>query len=278
MAAAPNGHIRSLDKAVDILELLAGAPRGLSLAEIARRLGFNTSTTHHLVATLRSRGILDQDPETRAYRLGYHLVSLINAFVSEADIYALGAGPTRELRDASGDTAYLTVLQERDAFVVFEAPGIHPVQTWRPRSPGQIVLHGNASGKTLLAHLPEEQRATLLAQMAMTRFTPHTITTREELEAELASIRAQGYALDREEWLLGLACVAAPIFDRNGVCVATSSVAYPAVQSERRDELIIRVVDTAAKISLTLGYVPDGHPVASRGHVREASVAATAIK
>lgn len=252
----PSGKIRSVDKAVDIIEMLAAEPRGLSVAVIAKALGFNASTTHHLVATLRRRGIIDQDPETRLYRLGYRLVSIVNEFVSEADIYAIGAGPIRELRDLSGDTAYLTVLQEREIFVVFEAPGQHPVQTRRPRPSGQTVLHGIASGKTLLAHLPEPQRATLLATMPLTRFTPNTIVTAHDLDTELAAVCAQGYALDREEWLVGLACVAAPVFDRHGACVATASVAYPAAQGERRDTLIHLVCDTAARISASLGYVP----------------------
>lgn len=252
----PSGQIRSVDKAVDIIEMLAAEPRGLSVAVIAKALGFNASTTHHLVATLRRRGIIDQDPETRLYRLGYRLVGIVNEFVSEADIYAIGAGPIRELRDLSGDTAYLTVLQEREIFVVFEAPGRHPVQTRRPRPSGVTVLHGIASGKTLLAYLPEPRRTTLIASMPLTRFTPNTITTPHELDRELAEICAQGYALDREEWLVGLTCVAAPIFDRHGACVATASVAYPAAQGERRDALIHMVCDTAGRISASLGYVP----------------------
>jgi DNA-binding IclR family transcriptional regulator len=268
LSETPSGQIRSLDKGMEIIELLAAEARGLSVAEIARQLGFNVSTTHHLVATLRRRGFLDQDPETRAYRLGYRLVSVVNEFVSEADIYAVGAGPIRELRDASGDTAYLTVLQERDIFVVFEATGGHPVQTRRPRPPGQIVLHSIASGKTLLAHLPDAQRRALIAEMPLMRFTPHTITTPHDLETELAAIRAQGYALDHEEWLMGLACVAAPVFDRHDVCVATASVAYPAVQTERREEVVQLVRETAARISASLGYLgraqrsPDAERVA----------------
>ena len=257
MTETPSGHVRSLDKAVDIIEMLAAEPRGLSVATIAKALGFNASTTHHLVATLRRRGIIDQDPETRLYRLGYRLVSLVNEFVSEADIYAIGAGPIRELRDASGDTSYLTVLQEREIFVVFEATGRHPVQTRRPRLPGQSTLHGIASGKTLLAHLPEERRNAIIHAGPLAKFTPHTITSPDELESELAAIREQGFTLDREEWLVGLACVAAPVFDRHGACVATASVAYPAVQAERREELIEQVKATAQRISASLGYIAE---------------------
>ena len=71
MTGTPSGHIRSLDKAVDIIEMLAAEPRGFSVAEIAKSLGFNASTTHHLVATLRRRGFLDQDPETRPIGLAF---------------------------------------------------------------------------------------------------------------------------------------------------------------------------------------------------------------
>jgi DNA-binding IclR family transcriptional regulator len=141
------------------------------------------------------------------------------------------------------------------------------VQTRRPRPPGQIVLHGIASGKTLLAYLPEEQRRALLAEMPLSRFTPNTITTLPELESELAAVRAQGYALDREEWLLGLACVAVPIFDRNGVCVATASVAYPAVQAERLEGLIRLVGDAADRISASLGYIQRGERATSTEQV-----------
>lgn len=263
MPEPPSGHVRSLDKAIDLIEALANESRGLSLAELAKRTGFNPSSAHHLVATLRRRGFVDQDPETRGYRLGYRLVSLVQEFVSESDIHSAGVGPIRELRDASGDTAFLTALQDREKFVVFEAAGHHPVQTSRPRLPSQTSLHSTASGKTLLAYLPSEQLAPLAATMPLTRFTPNTIASREELASELATIRRQGYALDREEWLVGLYGIAAPVFDRHGVCVATASVAFPAVQADRLDANIRLVAACAARISAALGHVPTASAAAT---------------
>jgi DNA-binding IclR family transcriptional regulator len=263
---APSGHVRSLDKAIDLLEALADESRGLSLAELAKRTGFNASTAHHLVATLRRRGFVDQDPETRAYRLGYRLVSLVHEFVTESDIYSAGAGPIRELRDASGDTAFLTVLQEREKYIVFEASGLHPMRTYRPRVPSQTALHATASGKTLLAYLPQEQFDPFVAELSLTKYTPHTIASRTDLMRELATIRRQGYALDREEWFVGLFGIAAPIFDRHGACVATASVAFPAIQEERRETNIRLVIACAAKISSALGYVASASP-ASDGAV-----------
>src|SRR5262249_10919517 len=156
------------------------------------------------------------DPQTKAYRLGYELVSLVNEFLADADVSALGIGPILELRDASGDTAYLTLLQGRELFVAFEARGVHPLQTRRPRLAGQTTLHSTASGKTLLAHLPPSESEAILGTMSLTRFTRNTISAPDGLRVELAAIRDQGYALDQEELLDGLACVAAPVFDRDG--------------------------------------------------------------
>jgi DNA-binding IclR family transcriptional regulator len=243
---------------MDVLEALAGESQGLGLGELASRLGFNESTAHHLVATLRHRGFLDQDPRTKAYRLGYRLVGLVNEFLADADVSALGIGPTQELRDASGDTAYLTLLQGRELFAAFEARGLHPIQTRRPRAPGQTFLHSSASGKTLLAYLPPHELEALLSTLPLTKYTANTIDMLDALLAELAMIRERGYTLDQEELLDGLACVAAPVFDREGRCVATASVAYPAIQSARREELVRLVTETATKISLSLGFVPDG--------------------
>ena len=243
---------------MDVLEALAGESQGLGLGELAKRLGFNESSAHHLVATLRHRGFLDQDPRTKAYRLGYRLVGLVNEFLSEADVSSLGIGPIQELRDSSGDTSYLTLLQGRELFVAFEARGLHPIQTRRPRAPGQTFLHSSASGKTLLAHLPLPEAEALLSTLPLTKYTANTIDTLDALLAELATVRERGYTLDQEELLDGLACVAAPVFDREGACVATASVAYPAIQSARRDDLVRLVTATATKISLSLGFVPEG--------------------
>jgi DNA-binding IclR family transcriptional regulator len=253
---SPSGHVRAVDKAMVLLEALAEESRGLSLAELAKRTGFNSSSAHHLLATFKRRGFVDQDPETRTYRLGYRLVSLVHEFVSESDVYSAGAGRIRELRDASGDTAFLTALQDQEKFVVFEAAGHHPVQTSRPRLSSQPSLHSTASGKTLLAFLPSEQLAHLIATMPLTKFTPNTIDNREDLAAELTTIRRQGYALDREEWLVGLFGIAAPTFDRHERFIATASVAFPAVHAERLDKNVQLVLDCAAKISTALGYIP----------------------
>lgn len=251
-----NSHVRALAKGLAVLELLAVESRGLPLAELSRRLGFNRSSTHQLLATLRERGFVDQDPRTKDYRLGYRLVGLVTEFVSDAAVSSVGIGPVQELRDATGDTCYLTILQGWELFIVFEAPGARPIHTRLPKQSGQTHLHATASGKTLLAHLPAGEAETHLTTVELIGMTANTISSLPELRQELAAIRAQGYALDREEFLTGVASIAVPVFDREGACVATVSVVYPAMQSARQEELMPLVVSAARQISLSLGFVP----------------------
>src|SRR5579883_1493995 len=118
-----DSHIRSVDKALDILEVLSRHGYGLSLADIARKLSFNESTTHHILTTLRQREIVTQDPVTKIYRLGYGLIGMVNGFLASTDLYSAGIDPIRELRDVSGETAYLTVIQNQTFVSVIELVG-----------------------------------------------------------------------------------------------------------------------------------------------------------
>ncbi|MCD6059367.1 MAG: Transcriptional regulator IclR [Thermomicrobiales bacterium] len=251
-----NGTIRSVDKVIDILELLGRESRGLPISELAGRLRLNVSTAHHLLATLKARGLVAQDERTKAYRIGSGLVALVSRFLLGTDLYPAAVAAVEQLRNVTGETSYLSVFQDGEINVMVALTGLRPVQARRMHRPGQSNLHSTASGKLLLAYQPPEQAAALLAEVDRPQFTPHTITDLDELLRELAVIRSQGYALDREEDYIGVQCVAAPVFDGNGDCVASVSVSYPAASAERTEELIRLVRDAAEKISVNLGAIP----------------------
>ena len=250
------GTIRSVDKVVDILELLGLESRGLPISELAGRLQLNVSTAHHLLATLKARGLVAQDERTKVYRIGSRLVALVSRFLLGTDLYPAAVSAVDELREVSGETSYLSILQDGEINVIIALTGSRPVQARRMHRPSQSNLHSTASGKLLLAFQPPVQAATLLAAVDRPPFTPHTITDLDELLRELAAIRARGYALDREEDYIGVQCVAAPVFDGNGDCVASVSISYPVAPAERTDELIRLVSEAADKISANLGAVP----------------------
>src|SRR5260370_15119866 len=102
--------IQSVARAADILETLAAARHGLALADLAEKLGLNESTLHHLLGTLKHRGFVEQEPTTKVYRVGYALIGLVNRYLANIDMYAMGHDAIRALRDRSGEMTYLSFV------------------------------------------------------------------------------------------------------------------------------------------------------------------------
>jgi DNA-binding IclR family transcriptional regulator len=119
-----------------------------------------------------------------------------------------------------------------------------------------LPLHIGASPKILLAHLPAEERKRIIQHMELVRFTPNTITDRCELDRRLAEIRTQGYAVDEEDFEIGVYATGAPVRDHSGCVVAGVTVTTPAVRytPQRRQELITMVVQAASRISGQMGW------------------------
>ncbi len=247
-----SSSIRSVEKAIDILALLAKEGNGIRLADVAERLGMSASTVHHLMATLRGRGLVAQDERTKAYRIGYRLVEMARDYLAETQIYPAAIGPVEELRDRSGETTYLAVFQEREFVTILSLAGMRPLQARRVYRPAGTNLHSTASGKLFLAYMAESVRERLLPTLELTSFTPHTLTDWDALLAELDKVRARGVAEDREEDFVGLQCVAAPVLTADGSCVAAVSVSYPAAPDARTNELLELVREAAARVSANL--------------------------
>ncbi len=249
------GQIKSVDKTIDILQVLASEKAGLQLNEIARRLHINSSTTHHLLDTLKQRGFVEQHSQMGTYLLGYNFVGLALKFLSQTDLFSASIEVVRDLRDRSGETSYLNVLKNREVISLIELTGTRPVQARHSSFSEYCDIYATSSGKLLLAYLPVAQSIAILSSVSLTAFTPHTITDLDALQKEMETIRQQGYAFDREEHIPGVSCIDAPIFNYQGECLGSVSVSYPANSAvERNEELLNFVVHAAAKISNNLGY------------------------
>lgn len=254
--------INSVAKAIDILELLGRHSGGLSLVAISSRLGVNVSTAHHLLATMRERSLVDQDPKSKTYRIGHGLLALASTFLDGTDLYTAGLDPIRALRDDTRDTAYLTILDGEAVRTMIEMLGSKAINC--RRSAGGPELHSSASGKLLLAYVSDARRRELLGRRPLAKYTPNTITSVDNLETELDNIVRQGFSLDREENLLGVQCVAAPIFDRHGSTVGCASVVFARSKTTPWEQLIKRVRQAADQISWNLGYVKGNRAPAER--------------
>jgi DNA-binding IclR family transcriptional regulator len=161
----------------------------------------------------------------------------------------------QELLDEMGETVHLVVIDKLEVLYIDKRES---AQSLRIASMVGMRLpaHCTGVGKVLMAHLPPEKRRELIETKGLPRFTKNTLTDEEALEDELTRVRIQGFAIDNEEIMDSLRCVAAPIRDQTGKVISALSLSGPVsrLRGERFEEAIRRVTETASRISAGLGY------------------------
>jgi DNA-binding IclR family transcriptional regulator len=251
----PSHIVRSVLKALDILEAFTLGQHVRGVTDLSKALGLPKSTVYNLLATLKSRGYIEEDPDTSRYSLGLKILELSLAVRANVEIRDRAAPLLRELAERSREVVYLTVLHHDHSVYIYsiEAPGRLLA---RSAVGGRVPLHCTAVGKAKMAFLPESEIDRIIERVGLTAFTANTITDPEQLKAQLAVIRQCGYAIDNEEHEVGVRCVGAPIRDDLGSVVASCSVSGPAgrITDGRIAELAPDVVRTADAISQRLGY------------------------
>jgi len=194
--------VQSLDRALSILDVLRLSDGDLALGDVAARTGLPKSTTHRLLSTLERRGLVARDQLGGAYRLATKTFAPV------------GAGPgvrqvLEELASRSGETANLGALVGSEVLYVDRADSPHALR-WQLGVGNRVPTHCSALGKAILASLPPAE-ASARVPRRLKGYTDATITDRGGLLAELALTRKRGYALDNEEFMDGVRCVAVPV-------------------------------------------------------------------
>ncbi len=249
-----SGGVRALDRALDILDVIA-AGGGLTLSEIAARLGLAPSTVHRVLVTLAARGVAESDPMTQAWHVGPTAFRHGSAFMRRSGLVERARPLLRRLMEETGETANLGILNGDAVLFLSQAETHETIRAFFP--PGtRSALHASGIGKALLAYVRPVDLARMLAGMRLERFTPMTLADAPALIEDLARIRRRGYALDNEERTPGMRCIAAPIFDLAGEAAAGISVSGPTLRmSDERLAAISRAVVAAGR-ELSLGLAP----------------------
>jgi IclR family acetate operon transcriptional repressor len=253
------GNLQSVKRALRALELIAEAGE-LGVSELGRRLAVHKATASRLVATLAERGILERDPVTEKYRLGFGLIRLAGAAMAGLDLVRTARPVLEELADRTRETVNLGVLSGDAVVYIDQVSGARSIVAvnWVGR---RTPLHATSNGKVLLAWLDPEELGHLLMQ-PLERSTPSTITDVATLRVQLDEIRARGYAQTLEELEEGLNAVAGPIRRAEGDVIAALSVSGPAFRMRPAD--LPRVghmtMDAADAVSRRLGYVERRRP------------------
>jgi DNA-binding IclR family transcriptional regulator len=206
---APQYPIESVDKALKLLLLLGERPE-IRLTDATRYLGVASSTAHRLLAMLAYRGFVRQDPTSKAYRPGPALTGVAFAIFGRIDIGGVVTPIMRGLSESLRETVHVGMLD--GAAVRFVAAVEGPAAVRVASRLGRILpAHCTSTGKAMLAQLPQAELRQLLPDESLETITERSIGSRAKLEAELARVREQGYAVNREESEEGVASVAVPI-------------------------------------------------------------------
>jgi IclR family KDG regulon transcriptional repressor len=215
--------VKSADRTLDIFELLAAEPAGLTVSEISQRLGLARSSTHGLVRTLHMRGYLMQNGGRR-FHLGARLIQLGLNVVDRLELRAAARGPLERLVAATHDTALLVVPDRGDLLYVDKVlSDARDVRT-DPRVSSRRPLQCSSLGKALLAALDDRAVEEIIERIGLEGATKYSITDQGVLMQDLARTRARGYSVDEQEALLGVWCVGAPVRDHTGRSVAAISL------------------------------------------------------
>ncbi len=256
LPSRPRYNATSLARALTILDLFEPATPSLSATQIARRLRVRPGSLYPALGTLERFGYLERRPDKR-YRLGLKLLERGHTILVHLDVYERAKPALRALAQALAANAHLAVLHQGQVLYLGREEA-SPSSVF-PSIVGRLVpAHCTGLGKVLLAHLDPGDRRRLLAGRRLEKRTAKTITRLRRLEAELARVLAQGYAVDDEELHEGVMCVAAPVRDHTGEVVAAISVSLlkARVADGRVEKVAQEVVRTAAIISGELGYRP----------------------
>ena len=248
---APTSSIQVLDRAMALVNQLAGAPGPVSLTRLATDAGLHASSAHRILGALIAHGLVEKTGAGE-YDLGVRWLEVGNRLRARLNIRQVALPHMQALADATGETVNLIVRRGDEAVYVERVSGgqtmIQVVQVVGAHAP----LHVTAVGKIFLA---EDSAAGVLGYAQRTglpAYTVNTLVSADALNAELAAIRAESVAYDREEAELGVACIGAPIRDADGKLAAGLSISAPA--ERHKPGWAEAVQEAAARIGAALGY------------------------
>lgn len=252
--ASDSQVLSSVRNAARLLKQFSAREREFGVSELARRLDLGKSTVHRLLITLATEHLVEQDAITGRYRLGIGMYDLGAAVAVHLDLHEAVVPPMEQLRAATGETVHVAVLDGHEVVYVERLDSPQGLRLFLEIG-RRNAAHTTATGKCLLAFLPDVELAALLSGWKLEAQTPHTITDKTRLRRELAEVRRRGYAQNLNESEVGLLSVAAPIRAPGGDIAAAISAAGPMARLEPAMGATIQAVLRAAALaSRRLGY------------------------
>lgn len=246
---------RSVDRACDILELVAPRKEGLTLTKISKALNVPVSSLSSILSSLTERGYLSVHPESKRYILGLKPLILASYYLSFFDVARFGQPIINEVMTKTEESVALVVRKDSEIVVVYGENCSQAIR-WSVEIGHRTPIYASAGGKVILAFQSDSEKEGYLASVNLVPLTTATITDVAELRAELIACRSSALAYNREEEYEGMSAVAAPVLDLHGHSIAAIVVNIPSFRLvNEKKELIEQVLgEKARELSMRFGY------------------------
>ena len=248
--------VESFNRGFKLLKIVCKSASPLGLSELAKECHLSISTIQRLTYTLQHLGLLDRDQRTKKFKIGPEMITLAFSVIDNLTLTKVAYPHMRQLSDQIGEVVGLGVLSGNQVIEV-EFIKTQQLLNVNTNTGVSIPLHCTATGKAILAFLPDAEAEAMLKETSFQKFTKNTVTTMSGFKALLPEVRKQGFATAIDENTFGLGAVAAPIRGNDGEVLAALTIMVPTARVSI-DVLVNdyskKAVQTADRISVDLGY------------------------
>jgi IclR family transcriptional regulator, KDG regulon repressor len=247
--------VRSVSRAVAILDQFSLERPELSFTEISSGIGLTKSTTHRLLGALQHEEMIEFDPVSRRYRLGLRVFRLGSVVSKTMELATCSDSLLEELADETGETAYVVVPDGNESLCIRRFDSRSELRILFLEVGKRQPFNCGAAPRVLLAHCSDDRWDELVSNHVRA-MTAHSLITREALERDRREILENGYAVSREDVTLHACAVGAPAYDHTGQVVAAVSLSgiEQRYTPERLPRLLTAIVAAGAELSHRLGY------------------------
>ncbi len=236
----------SVKKAFKILYAISDASSGLGISDLSKKLKIGKSTVHGITTALEELGVLVRDPLQKRYTVGYSLLELCRTAYAKIDLKDLARKPMEKLMAKVGETVFLGVLNGDHVTIVDMVESRNEMKITSP--PGtRLPLFAGATGRVLLSQIEKEKAREMVQRKGLARYTSKTVIDQRQFLREIEKVKAQGHAVDDEEYIPGVRAVAAPLVLRSSPPAALWVVGFTSTLDDQKVKTVIREVQEAAR-------------------------------
>lgn len=257
MEPKQSGFVQSIDRAIDLMECIVRHPGGIRLSDLAREVELPVSTVHRLLITLDRRKFVQADSATNMWVIGDRANSVGNAYGHHENLIIPARPVMKRLRDLTHETANLGYILDGETITLAQTESREIMRAISPPG-GRVPILNSGMGKAIVAHWPSDAIDHLITTHGLRTMTKKSMLTREEVFDDIRRIRKRGYALDDEEFVIGMRCVAAPVWSKSGEPISSLSVSGLAarVTHENIEDVAKHVMAAAKELTDLIGGYP----------------------